>query len=108
MTTIEKRVHPREPLISEIKFECEGNSFLAVTEDISSGGMRIATANPPEVGSPLTITFTLRGTKREVRVHAVVRHVFKNSGVGVQFLDLSPEDLAGLRDYLRSGGAASE
>ncbi len=102
MTTIERRVHPRAPLIAKVEIETDGYSFLAVTEDISSGGMRIATANPSPVGHTLQLTFVLPGSERRIRVRAIVRHVVKGSAMGVQFKDLAPADLATLRDFLRA------
>jgi len=100
MATIEKRVHPRAPLIAKVEVAGEGYSFLAVTQDISSGGMRIATANPPETGHVLELTFILP-SERQIRVRAVVRHVVEGSGFGVQFQSLSGDDLAAVRAFLR-------
>jgi len=105
MAGIERRVHPRAPLIAKVEVETESHSFLAVTEDISSGGMRIATGNPPEAGQVLQLVFILPGVERRIRVRAVVRHRIENSAVGVQFEGLAPEDLEALRDFLR--GASS-
>lgn len=102
MGTIEKRVHPRVPLIAKVEAESEGHSFLAVTQNISSGGMRIATANPLDVGHILQLTFVLPGSERKIRVRAVVRHVVEASAFGVQFQDLAPDDKAALRDFLRA------
>jgi len=107
MTTIEKRMHPRAPLIAKVEIESAGYAFLAVTEDISSGGMRIATANPSGVGHTLQLTFVLPGTERRIRVRAVVRHVVKNSAMGVHFQDLASEDLATLRDFLRASSSTA-
>jgi uncharacterized protein (TIGR02266 family) len=108
MVMIEKRVHPRAPIITKVEVKHKGHGFLAVTEDISSGGMRIATANPPAVGDTLELTFALGDTQREIRVKAVVRHVIKNSAMGVQFVDVAPDDLANLRDFLRNASSAAE
>lgn len=105
MTTIEKRVHPRVPLIAKVEAESESHSFLAVTQDISSGGMRIATANPVEVGHILQLTFVLPDSERKIRVRAVVRHVVEGSAMGVQFQDLAPDDLAAIRAFLRAASS---
>ena len=105
MQGIEKRVHPRVPLVTKVEAEAEGHSFLAVTQDVSSGGMRIATANPVPVGQTLQLVFVLPGTERKIRVRAVVRHVVEGTAMGLQFLDISPEDKATLRDFLRSNAS---
>lgn len=105
MNTIEKRVHPRVPLITKVEAEAEGRSFLAVTQDISSGGMRIATANPAPEGGALQLTFVLPGAERRIRTRAVVRHVVEGSSMGVQFEALAADDLATVRAFLRSAAS---
>ena len=102
MEGIEKRVHPRVPLVIKVEAESEGHSFLAVTQDLSSGGMRIATANPLGVGEHLQIVFMLPGPERKIRVRGVVRHVIEGTAMGIQFLDLSPDDKAALREFTKS------
>jgi uncharacterized protein (TIGR02266 family) len=97
----EKRAHPRVPLVAKVDVGGEGHSFLAVAQDISAGGMRIATANPLPVGASLEISFILPGSGRTFRVRAVVRHVVEGSAMGVQFLDLSPDDKAALREFTK-------
>jgi uncharacterized protein (TIGR02266 family) len=102
MSGVEKRVHPRVPLVARVEGESGGTAFLAVAQNISSGGMLIATANPFPVGHTLALTFVLPGTEHRIRTFAVVRHVVENSGMGVQFQDLAPDALAKLQQFLRS------
>ena len=102
MQGIEKRVHPRVPLVTKVEAEAEGHSFLAVTQDVSSGGMRIATANPLALGAHLQLVFVLPGSERKIHVRAVVRHIIEGTAMGIQFLDISPEDKAALLEFLRT------
>ena len=102
MTGTEKRAHPRVPLVAKVDVESEGYGFLAVAQDISAGGMRIASANPLPVGTSIELTFVIPGPERKIRVRAVVRHVVEGSAMGVQFQNLSADDVAALRDYTKN------
>jgi uncharacterized protein (TIGR02266 family) len=100
MQGVEKRAYPRVPLVAKVDVESEGYGFLAVAQDISAGGMRVATANPLPVGALLEITFVVPDTERKIRARAVVRHVVEGSAMGVQFQNLSPEDAATIRAFV--------
>ena len=102
MPNIEKRAHPRVPLVAKVDVESKGYGFLAVGQDISSGGMRIASANPLPVGTSLKLTLVLPGSERKIRVRAVVRHVVEGSAMGVQFENLAPDDAAALREFTQN------
>ena len=102
MEGIEKRTHPRVPLVAKVEAEAEGRTFLAVTQDISSGGMRIATANPASVGASVELTIVLPGSEQKIRVRGIVRHHAAGSSMGIQFENLSDADLAAIRAFLES------
>ena len=102
MEGIEKRTHPRVPLVAKVETEAEGRTFLAVAQDISSGGMRIATANPAPVGATVELTFVLPGSERKIRVRGIVRHHAAGSAMGIQFEDLSDADRTALRAFIES------
>jgi uncharacterized protein (TIGR02266 family) len=99
MQGVEKRVHPRVPLVAKVEAESDGYAFLAVAQDISAGGMRLATANPLPVGATLEVTFVLPGRERKIRVRAVVRYVIEGTAMGVQFQNLAADDLAAIRSF---------
>jgi uncharacterized protein (TIGR02266 family) len=101
MPGIEKRAHPRVPLVAKVEVEGEGHAFLAVTQDISAGGMRIATGNPPPVGTFLEVTFVFPDTERKIRARAVVRHVVESSAMGVEFTGLAADDQAAIREFAK-------
>jgi len=102
MQAMEKRAHPRVPLVTKVDVESDGYAFLAVAQDISAGGMRIATANPPLAGTLLTLTFVLPNTERKIRVRAVVRHVVEGSAMGVEFADVSADDKVAIRAFVEA------
>lgn len=97
------RDDPRLPLIEEVDVRCEGwNHFVEmVTENISSGGMFVATNNPPPVFTRVRVRFAAAaGGGREVVVDGEVRHVVSPeraiarnvpAGMGVRFDALPPE-----------------
>ena len=97
---IERRAHPRVPLATKVEAESEGRSFIAITCDISSGGMMIFTANPIPEGETVQLTFALPGAEQPLRIQAVVRHVVEGKGMGLQFDSLSEKDRAAIRAFL--------
>lgn len=95
----ERRTAPRIPLDVGVGFRSESNFYLGFAEDISEGGLFVATFNLQPIGTDIELTFALPdGT--EFTVHAVVRwlrdphdnhHDECRPGMGVQFTDLSHE-----------------
>jgi hypothetical protein len=81
----EKRLHARVPL--DVPFTCEvqgGGAFPVNGKDISGGGMYLEAAQQPAFGTHVTMVGRLPGTKKDVRLPAVVRWT-KPGGFGVQF-----------------------
>jgi len=69
--------------------------------DLSTRGMFIPTARLFPIGSVLKISFRLQRTKFRVNVRAEVRHCMPGSGVGVEFLELSPEAKQAIEKEIR-------
>lgn len=59
--------------------------------DLSTRGMFINTSECFAVGSVLKVHFRLARCNFEVNVRAEVRHCLPGVGIGVEFLNLSPE-----------------
>ena len=81
----DKRLHTRVPI--DVTLVCEGpqaTSFAAHGKDISVGGMFVRSSNQPPFGTALTIVLRLPGSKKDVRLPAIVRWT-KEDGFGVQF-----------------------
>jgi len=95
----ERRVHPRVPLATTVEVEAEGRSFLAVVGIVSAAGMLICTGNPAAEGQKLHLTFQVPGTERVIRTAAIVRYVLPSTSMGVQFIGLSADDVAALREF---------
>jgi len=102
----ERRSSPRAPLVAKVEAEATGHSFLAVTADVSAGGMRIHTANPLPVVAELRLRFVLPGPEGSqgvtIETGAVVRYVVEGTAMGVEFTSLDPAARAALARFVSS------
>jgi uncharacterized protein (TIGR02266 family) len=104
---IERRLAPRVALCVEVGFLGHSNFYAGFTEDISEGGLFVATHLLKEVGTELTLTFTLP-KKHVVTVVGIVRwlrdpHDLSSEpapGMGIQVLKISGVDLAMIQDLI--------
>jgi uncharacterized protein (TIGR02266 family) len=94
----ERRSAPRIELEVEVGLETENNFYTGLTQDISSGGIFVATGMSYRVGDKMTIRFTLPGraepivTEAEVRWMRDSRYISDFSeGVGLRFVNLPAE-----------------
>jgi len=95
----ERRLHNRYTIATEVTFESETNFFEGMTENISDGGLFIATLATSPIGTTFDLVFELPDHAPPVRTRAVVRWLREGEdgdtpapGMGVQFIDLKPED----------------
>jgi uncharacterized protein (TIGR02266 family) len=93
-STKESRVAPRVDLEVNVDFESEHNFYTGFTQNISSGGLFIATRAPMRVGSRFPIRFGLPGLSAQLEINVIVRWVRDvenpdERGMGVQFESLS-------------------
>jgi c-di-GMP-binding flagellar brake protein YcgR len=93
-----RRKHPRAALATQI--QCEESMSLAFARDISVGGMFIETDQPMPVGSRINIRFNLDENDPIVVASAEVTYQVGRMGVGVQFVEISPEDLKRIEHYV--------
>ncbi len=95
---IEKRLYPRMPLTTKVVFEDEFGEglFYVYSENISMGGLFLASDVPLKRGTMLFISFVLPGRVRPLRLTGeVVRRVQmggEGDGIGVRFVGL-PKDI---------------
>ena len=91
----ERRLYPRRPLRTPIVFEDEFGDglFFVSSEDVSIGGLRLASDVPLRLGTLLFLSFALPGHKRPIRVTGeVVRRPeagASGGGMGVRFIGLT-------------------
>ena len=100
----DRRSSPRIAIEAELGFESETNFFNGFSEDLSDGGLFIATYNVLPIGREIIVKFGLpegREITTEARVVWVREpHGDVSPGMGVQFLDLDEEDHAAILRFI--------
>ena len=101
------RVVQRFSIDTDIGFQSESNFYTGFTEDISEGGLFLATYDCRPLGSMLCINFTLPNGEL-VTAEGVVRWIREYNrntpdmtpGMGVQFTSLAEEHRAAINRFL--------
>jgi uncharacterized protein (TIGR02266 family) len=93
----DRRKFPRVRLATQV--ESEAAVILTYSRDVSQGGMFVESTTPLPVGSILTLRFNL-DNETSVAAKAVVTYQVRKFGMGVHFLDLSPESRKCIEDYV--------
>lgn len=102
----ERRLYPRKSIRTAVVFEDEFSEglFYVYSENISMGGLFLASSVPLRVGTMLFLSFTLPGYKRPIRVTGEVVRVVRpeggGEGVGVRFVGLNGKALRRLEEFL--------
>lgn len=102
----ERRVAPRTELQADVSLYSETNFWAGFTEDISEGGLFVATYELLAIGTQTELVFELP-TGHEVRTRAEVRWHRQTSGsetmpgMGLRFIDLSPEDHRVIQGFVK-------
>jgi uncharacterized protein (TIGR02266 family) len=89
--------------------ESDHNFYTGLTQDISTGGLFVATHRLRQVGDHVTVTFTLPGRTERIAVETEVRWIrsLPNPsadapiGMGLRFLNLRPEARQAIATFLR-------
>jgi uncharacterized protein (TIGR02266 family) len=100
------RQHARHEVNLEVSLASEHNFYNGFSENISEGGIFIATHDPLPMGEVVQLSFKLP-SGHEVNVHGEVRwirdaHVMGDAtpGMGLKFNDLSEEDRVAIENFL--------
>jgi hypothetical protein len=96
--TGDKRHFPRSPLATQI--ESEQCLSLALSRDVSLGGMFVETSDPLPVETMLNVRFNLDDDGPVVIAMARVAYQVMKLGMGVEFLELAPGDIERLEAYI--------
>jgi len=99
----------RHPFCIEVNLESEHNFYTGFTENISSGGLFIATRNLIPLGVRTVIRFSLPDVAKEFEVECEVRWqrleqaagTGISPGIGVRFLSLHAEEEAFINRFLK-------
>jgi uncharacterized protein (TIGR02266 family) len=105
------RAAERFDLEVKVDLESEHNFYTGLTQNISSGGLFIATHHIRKIGDRITLNFTLPGAAKPVLVETEVRWIRENSalmrangdiGMGVRFINLTPEAKQAIDAFVQS------
>lgn len=105
------RAAERFDLEVQVDLESENNFYTGLTQNISAGGLFIATHQLRRIGERITLKFNVPGTDRPVTVETEVRWIRENSslqrvdgatGMGVRFINLSPEASEAINKFIQS------
>jgi len=105
------RASERFDLEVKVDLESDHNFYTGLTQNISSGGVFIATHHLRRIGDRITLKFTLPGSAKMVEVETEVRWIRENSallrahgeqGMGVRFINLSAEAQQAIDAFLQS------
>lgn len=102
-----RRVHPRHDIELEVTMESESNFYMGLTENLSEGGLFIATHVLKPLGTRIDVSFKLPDTAAAIQVSGTVRWVREYSetsdtspGLGVRFDRIHSDDIQHIRAFL--------
>lgn len=105
----ESRSYPRFPLRVEVSYGSEHNFYTGFLENVSNGGLFVATHQLAEIGDLFELTFTVPGLNRVCTAVCRVRWLREYDpeqpdgvpGMGVQFSQLEPDARAAIELFIR-------
>jgi uncharacterized protein (TIGR02266 family) len=106
-TDVPRRQHPRHDVEIEVTLESESNFYLGLTENLSEGGLFIATHVLPPLGTQIDLSFKLPNFAEPIQLTGIVRWVREYSetsdaspGMGVRFESIRSDDIQHIRAFL--------
>jgi uncharacterized protein (TIGR02266 family) len=107
----EHRASERFDIEVKVSLESDSNFYTGLTQNISAGGLFVATHAIRRIGDRITLKFTLPGATQPISVETEVRWIRENTallrdggatGMGVRFIDLSPEATDAIQKFVQS------
>lgn len=107
--TTDRRLSPRYAVTVRVTFESEHNFFTGLTQDLSGGGLFVATPSLCPIGTRVQVRMHLPTSAEPLDVLTEVRWVRHQdvpggggkAGVGLMFVQMSPQAKAAVRAFLR-------
>lgn len=109
-TTSESRARPRARVEFRVAVEQPGHQVFAQALNVSEGGIFLATSEPPELGSSVSVVLSLPPTGRFLRLRgAVVRHggEAEPAGFAVRFESVDEPSAAVLGRFIAEAAATA-
>ena len=103
------RASERFDLEIKVDLESDHNFYTGLTQNISAGGLFIATHHLRRIGDRISLKFQLPGIDTPLQVDTEVRWIRENSaltradgatGMGVRFINLSPAATTAITQFL--------
>ena len=92
-----------------VDLRSENTFFTGFSENISEGGLFIATEAPHQIGDEIDVELALMGDGQKISQRVVVRWIRPleaagglPAGMGVQFIELSTHEKAALQEFVDS------
>jgi len=103
------RKYPRKGYKLKIGLNTTHNFYTGFTGNISEGGLFIATEAPMDIGSIVSLRFTLPGSSIEIDVNGEVRWIKDQAaagsgslpGMGIRFIDLDPKNRKLIEEFVK-------
>ena len=103
-----RRAAPRVDLEVDIGMDTENNFYTGLSENISEGGIFVATHFPLPIGTEVNLNFTLpdghivqaKGRVKWIREYNVLNEE-QTPGMGIQFIELSEEDKKAIEQFIK-------
>ena len=107
-TVVGRRAHERAPLEVEVTVASDHNFYNGFSENVSEGGLFVATHVPLPVGTAVELEFTLPTAPNKIHVRCAVcwiRPYREDSdvpaGMGLRFVDLADADAEVITAFVR-------
>ena len=104
----ERRAHARARLKTSINFGSESNFYTGFTQDISEGGIFVATHNVIPRGSIIELEFSIPDGGDPIKVSGEVRWSIEynemsdgSPGLGLKFVDMSASDRTRIEKFVK-------
>jgi len=105
----QRRAAKRFPLKVEVSYGSEHNFYTGFVENMSSGGLFVATHDPVSIGELYELTFSVPGLNRSCTATCEVRWVREYNplapdtvpGMGLRFKQLDPDARAAIELFIR-------
>lgn len=94
------RKHPRVHLVTQVESLAGRETSLGTTENISMGGLRVASGKTFEPQTEVMIRFNLP-SGLHIEARGVVVHAELGVYMGIQFVTVKDEDLKALHEFIR-------
>jgi uncharacterized protein (TIGR02266 family) len=103
---LSKRANRRYEVHVQVGLQTEHNFYQGLSENLSEGGLFIATHQTMPIGTKIALNFALPSVEEPLKLEGEVRWVRDSSGsnmpgMGIRFVDLSEETTNLIKDFIR-------